>query len=91
MAPGDTRRVIRSRYGKAASKQRDVDAGDADEESVINEDEGHSDHGGRMVGYTGPMNNHYTLNVAPGTPATKSDLPYTLSGSVLSPNPLLRC
>ena len=91
MTPRDRRRVIRSRYGKAALKQRDADADDADEESLINEDEGQSDHGGRVVGYMGRTNNHYTLNVAPSTPATKSDLPYTLSGSVLSPSLLLHC
>lgn len=85
MAPGDIRRAFRSRYGKGASKQRDVDADDADEESVIDENEEQSDRGGRVMRHAGPMitaNNHYTLNLAPNTPTTKSDLPYTLSGSV---------
>jgi hypothetical protein len=83
MSPGDMRRAFRPRYGKATTKQRNVDADDADEESVMDEDEGQSDREGRVVGYTGLTNNHYTLNVASSTPTAKSDLPYTLSGSVL--------
>ena len=96
MAPGDVRRVLRSQYRNAASKQRDVNADDTGEESVINEDEEQSDHEGRVMQHTGPTtttttNNRYTLNLAPITPTTKSDLPYTLSGSVLWSNPLARC
>ena len=86
MAPGDIRKVFRSRYGKTTSKEHDVDEGDAGEDSVINEDEEGSDREGRVMRHIVPTtrtNNHYTLNLAPSTPATKSDLPYTLSGSVL--------
>lgn len=93
MAPGHIRRVLRSRLGKAASKQRDIDADGADEGSVINEDEEQSDREGRVTGHPGPTmtstrtNNHYTLNLASSAPTAKSDLPYTLSGLVLWSNP----
>jgi len=81
IALGGIRRVFRSRYEKAMSKRRDVDADDADEESVNGEDEELSDHEGRMMKPPRPMmNNHYTLNLVPSTPTTKADLPYTLSG-----------
>ena len=76
--------MFRSRYGKAASKQHKVDAGDADEESVNSEDEEQSDREGRVIQATQPaMSNHYTLNLTPNAPESKLDLPYTLSGLVL--------
>jgi len=90
MALGDIRGVFRSRQGKAASKQHKVDADDADEESVNSEDEEQSDHEGRVTKATKPTtNHHYTLNLTSNAPAAKLDLPYTLSGSVLWPHPLV--
>jgi len=84
VALGGIRRVFRSRYGKATSKQHKADVDDADEESANSEDEEQSDHEGRVTMATKPTtNNHYTLNLTSNTPATKLDLPYTLSGSVL--------
>ena len=84
VALGGIRRVFKSRYGKATPRQRNVDADDADEESVNSEAEEQSDREGRVIQPTkSTMNNHYTLNLAPSAPTTKSDLPYTLSGSVL--------
>lgn len=85
MAPDDIRAVLRSRYGKGASKQRGVDIDDAYEESVTNGDEEHRNGEGRVVGHARlatAANNHYTLNLAPIASTTKSDLPYTLSGLV---------
>jgi hypothetical protein len=85
VALGGIRRVFRSRYGKAAPKRRGSDTDDADEESVNSQDEEQSDREGRVIKPTKPTttNNHYTLNLASSAPATKPDLPYTLSGSVL--------
>lgn len=75
------RRVLKPRHGKAASKQRYVDADDADEESVNSGDEEQSDREGRVMHPTkSTTNNHYTLNLASSTPATNKDLPYALSG-----------
>jgi hypothetical protein len=84
VALGGIRRVFKSRYGKAASKQRDLDADDADEESTNSGDEEQSDREGRLIKPAKPAttNNHYTLNLAPSTPMARPDLPYTLSGSV---------
>lgn len=83
--------MFRSRYEKAASKKRDGDADDADEESVNSEDEELSDHEGRVIKPTRPTtNNHYTLNLVPNAPMTKTDLPYTLSGLVPRVNLLVR-
>lgn len=74
------RRVLRPRYGKAASRQHNVNANDADEESVNSEDE-QSDHEGPVMHPTrATTNNHYTLNLASSTPTTNADLPYALSG-----------
>jgi len=91
VALGGIRRVFRSRYGKAPSKHN-IDADDADEESLNSEDEEQSDREGRAIIPTKPAttNNHYTLNLASNVPPTKPDLTYTLSGSVLWLN-LLVC
>lgn len=94
LALGGIRRVFRSRLGKAASKQYNIDADDADEESVNSEvEEEKNDHEGRVMRLTQPAttNNHYTLNLASSAPTAKPDLPYTLSGSVLWSNPLAYC
>lgn len=94
VALGGIRKVFRSRNGKAASKQYNVDASDADEESLNSEVEGErSDHEGRVIQSTQPTttNNHYTLNLASSAPTTKPDFPYTLSGSVLRSNLLACC
>lgn len=93
MALVDVRRAHRSRFGKATSKQCDVDADDADGESAINEDEEQSNRQGRVIRHTGPTttSNHYTLNLASATSTTKSDLPYTLSGLVYWSNLLIHC
>ena len=91
IALGGIRRVFRSRYEKAASKQRDVNADDADEESVNSEDEELSAREGRVMRPARPTtNNHYTLNLVPNAPTTKTDFPYTLSGSVVWANLLVR-
>ncbi|KAF9652057.1 hypothetical protein BDM02DRAFT_3109836 [Thelephora ganbajun] len=76
------RRMSRSRYRNAALKRRDVDADDADEESVNSEDEEQSDRESRVIKPAKPMttNNHYTLNLTPSALTVKPDLPYTLSG-----------
>jgi hypothetical protein len=82
VALGGIRRVFRSRHGKATSKQHNVDAEDADEESVNSEDEEQSDREGRLMqpAKSTATNNHYTFNMASSTHAIKPDLPYTLSG-----------
>ena len=87
VALGGIRRVFRSRYGKAASKQHNPDGDDADEESVNSEDEEHSEREGRVIKPTklATTSNHYTLNLASSTPTARPDLPYTLSGLVLWP------
>jgi len=84
VALGGIRRVFRSRYGRASSKQHNIDADDADEESVNSEDEEQSDRECRAINPIKPTttNNHYTLNLASSAPTTNPDLPYTLSGSV---------
>lgn len=75
VALGGNRRMFRSRHRKAAPKQRDTNAHDADEESISSEEE--------VIRPVGPLatNNHYTLNLASNTPTTKRDIPYALSGS----------
>ena len=82
VALGGTRRGLRSRHGKATSKQRNVDADDADEESVNSEDEEQSDREGRVMqpAKSTTANNHYTFNLASSAPTIRQDLPYTLSG-----------
>jgi len=92
VALGGIRRVFRSRYGAATSKQYNLDAEDADEESVNSEDEEQSDREGQMVKPTKSTttNNHYTLNLASNTPTAEPNIPYTLSGSVHWP-PLFVC
>ena len=92
VALGGIRRVFRSRYGKSALKQHNPDADDADEESSNSEDDEQSDREARVIKPIKPTttNNHYTLNLASNPSMTKPDLPYTLSGSVISSH-LLGC
>lgn len=82
MALGGIRRVFKSRHGKATSKQHNVDADDADEESVNSEDEEQSDRESRVMqpAKSTATSNHYTFNLASNTPTINPDLPYTLSG-----------
>lgn len=91
VALGGIRRVFRSRYGNAVSKKHGLDADDADGESVDSEDE-QSDYETRVIKPPkSTTNNHYTLNLASTAPATKSDLPYTLSGSAFRSHLLVCC
>ena len=91
VALGGIRRVFRSRYGKTMSKRHNPDADDADEESLNSEDEEQNDREAMAIKPTRPTttNNHYTLNLAQSASATRSDLPYTLSGSALLPHLLI--
>lgn len=78
-----TRRELKPRHSKAASRKRNVSADDADEESVNSEDEEQSDREGPVMHPAkSTTNNHYTLNLASSTPTKNPDLPYALSGRV---------